>query len=77
MAWVRIGDKRYYYRSRWHGGRCVRVYVGAGAAAELAAAIDDLARVQRQITARGLQEEQDRLAAAAAPCSICAKSARC
>ena len=67
MAWVQNGERRYYYRSRWQGGRCVRVYVGTGAAAELAAAIDDLARVQQQIAARALQEEQDRLAAAAAP----------
>jgi hypothetical protein len=67
MTWVQIGDRRYYYRSKWQEGRCVRHYVGAGAAAELAAAIDDLARVQRQVAARALQEERDRLAAAAAP----------
>jgi hypothetical protein len=67
MTWVRIGERRYYYRSRWQGGRSVRQYVGGGAAAELAAAFDDLARVQRQMATRALQEERDRLAAAAAP----------
>jgi hypothetical protein len=67
MAWERIGERRYYYRYQWQDGRCVRVYVGTGAAAELAAAIDDLARVQQQIAARALQEERERLTAAAAP----------
>ena len=67
MAWERVGSRSYYYRKVWRDGRCVRVYVGAGAAAELAAATDDIARVQRQMAARALQEEQDRLAAAAAP----------
>jgi hypothetical protein len=67
MVWMQNGERRYYYRSRWQGGRCVRQYVGTGAAAELVATIDDLARVQQQIAARALQEERDRLAAAAAP----------
>jgi hypothetical protein len=67
MAWEQIGSRSYYYRKIWRNGRCVRQYVGAGAAAELAAAADDIARVQRQMATRALRQERDRLTAAAAP----------
>jgi hypothetical protein len=45
MGW----DRGYYYRSRKVGGRPRRVYVGKGRAAELAAELDALRRVGRQV----------------------------
>ncbi|MBM3979408.1 MAG: hypothetical protein FJ304_03825 [Planctomycetes bacterium] len=38
---------RYYYRSRWVNGRCVKEYVGTGAVAEVTARIDAVAGAQR------------------------------
>ena len=38
MPWVRRGDRRYFYASRWVGGKPTTVYVGSGPTAEEAAA---------------------------------------
>ena len=67
MPWQQQGNKRYYYRSMRVHGRPVRRFVGSGPVAELAAAADDLCRLERAIHARERHAEQERLAAAAAP----------
>jgi hypothetical protein len=60
MPWEQVGQRRYYYRGEWVAGRAVRRYVGTGPAAELAAAADDLRRLERVIETRERQAEQDR-----------------
>jgi hypothetical protein len=67
MPWSQAGKRRYFYRSERRDGRPVRVYVGAGEAAELAAAAEDLRRLDRAIDARERLEEQVRLQEAEAP----------
>jgi hypothetical protein len=67
MAWHQQGTRTYYYRSVRIGGRPVRRYVGAGPAAELAAAVDELRRLERAIEARERQAEEARLRQAEAP----------
>jgi hypothetical protein len=67
MPWHQVGRQRYYYRSVRLAGRPVRRYVGAGPAAELAAAADDLCRVERAAAARERRDEQARHAEADAP----------
>jgi hypothetical protein len=61
MAWERVGSKSYYYRSERVAGRPVRRYVGTGPVAELAAAADDLRRLERAVAARQRQAEQARI----------------
>src|SRR5262245_43881874 len=61
MAWQQVGRRRYYYRNRCIQGRSVRRYVGTGPAAELAAAADDLRRLERAIAARERAAEQARV----------------
>ena len=69
MAWQVVDGRRYYYRGRRLCGRTRRVYVGpAGSpAAELAAAADDLRRLEREIAARESCAERERLREAEAP----------
>ena len=69
VAWEQRASKRYYYRSERVAGRPVRRYVGAGgsAAAQLAAAADDLRRLEREVTARERHAERERLRGAEAP----------
>jgi hypothetical protein len=59
MGW----ERGYYYRVRKVNGRVVRKYVGRGAAAELAAALDGLEREQRRRVATEQRREADSLAA--------------
>ena len=69
MAWQEVDGRRYYYRGRRLCGRTRRVYVGAAGspAAELAAAADDLRRLEREVAARERQAEQARQQDAEAP----------
>jgi hypothetical protein len=67
MSWERVGSRRYYYRSERVSGRPVRRYVGTGPVAELAAAADDLRRMERAIAAREREAEQARFREAEAP----------
>ena len=69
MAWQEVDGRRYYYRGRRLCGRTRRVYVGAAGspAAELAAAADDLRRLEREVTARERHAERERLRGAEAP----------
>ena len=47
MPWEQRGDRRYYYRTERRLGRAARRYVGSGDVAELAAAADELHRLER------------------------------
>ena len=69
MAWQEVDGRRYYYRGRRLCGRTRRVYVGAAGspAAELAAAADDLRRLEREVTARERHAERERHREAEAP----------
>ncbi len=67
MSWEQRGDKRYYYRHEWLGGRSVRCYQGTGEVGEMAATADALRRVEAEIEARQQRQEQERRAAAEAP----------
>ena len=69
MAWQVVDARKYYYRHRRVGGRPRTVYVGAAGspAAELAAAADDLRRLEREVTARERHAERERLRGAEAP----------
>jgi hypothetical protein len=67
MPWDKRGEKRYFYTAERVNGRPVRRYVGAGPAAELAAAADDLLRVERAAAARERRDEQARHEEAESP----------
>jgi hypothetical protein len=47
MGWETRSGKRYYYRSLWRNGTCVKEYVGTGPVAEVAARIDAVAGAER------------------------------
>lgn len=53
MPWDSRG---YYYRAQKRDGRVARTYVGKGYAAELAAYVDEVARLDRQ--ARRIERDQ-------------------
>jgi hypothetical protein len=67
MVWSRKqrGAKTgYYYRSKRIAGKPVKLYVGRGAAAELAARLDERARQGRRAEREAWLAEQVRLAIA-------------
>ncbi len=80
MAWEQRGGKRYYYRTERRSGRAARRYVGCGDVAELAAAADELRRLERAAADRERGEERQRLLEAEAPllglCSLADALAR-
>ena len=66
MAWhrkLRGPRSGYFYRSRRVGGKVVKLYVGRGAAAELAARLDARERQDRRAERAAFLAEQVRLAA--------------
>ena len=67
MPWDKRGEKRYFYTAERVNGRPVRRYVGTGPAAELAAAADDLCRVERAVERDERKAEQARWESAQAP----------
>ena len=67
MTWEQRGEKSYYYHNKRVGSRVVWRYLGTGAIAELAAAADDLRRLERTIEASARHAEQARLQEAEAP----------
>jgi hypothetical protein len=65
VSWDRkYGRRHYYYRARKVGGRCVKVYVGAGPVADLAAALDAAEREGRRRRREAWRAEVAALAAA-------------
>jgi hypothetical protein len=68
MAWSRKqrGPKGgYYYRSKRIAGKAVKLYIGRGPGAELAARLDECERADRRAEREAFLAEQVRLAAAA------------
>lgn len=63
MGWETRRGRRYYYRARKVGGRVIKLYVGAGPQAELAALRDGLAQEDRRITSAARREARVALAA--------------
>src|SRR5262249_43834969 len=63
MAWQQVGSRCYYYRNQYVAGRSVRRYVGTGPVAELAAAVDDLRRLEHTIAAREREAARARVRA--------------
>src|SRR4051794_33134515 len=64
MGWQVRGRRRYYTRSRKVNGRVKREYVGCGAEAELAAALDAARRSAREAQRKAARAERARLAGA-------------
>jgi hypothetical protein len=67
MAWEKRADRWYFYRRRRVAGRQVREYVGTGAAAEMAAALEQARQQQRHLRRQLALDERRRWEAAAAP----------
>src|SRR5262245_45345308 len=57
MGWERRKSQVYYYRRRRIGGRQVRLYVGRGPLAEVAAGVEE-ARRRADALGRQLREQQ-------------------
>ena len=67
MPLERRGSRAYYYRGERHGSKVVRRYVGCGEVAEMAAAVDELSRLERAAADRLREQERQRLLAAEGP----------
>ncbi len=63
MGWEKRGNATYYYTAERVGGRVVKMYVGTGRVAVLAAQLDALTRVERDEAAEAERRERDALAA--------------
>lgn len=59
MAWIKKGNRKYYYRSRREGDRVISEYMGVGPLAELQAEQDQAERLERQ--GRMRQQKKRRL----------------
>ena len=66
MAWVKRGERAYFYRSVRSQGRVTKEYHGAGPAGQLAANADALRQAERKASAQDRRAAQDRLDAALA-----------
>jgi hypothetical protein len=62
MAWERRGSRRFYYTAVRRDGRVAKRCLGAGAVAELTAALHAQARRDRAAAAAALRAEAKRLA---------------
>jgi hypothetical protein len=60
MAWELKGRCRFYTRSLTRGGRVIRLYLGTGSVAELAAAADELRRGRQRAQGQARKAEQAR-----------------
>jgi hypothetical protein len=58
MGWEKRGNGLYYYRKRREGGQVVSEYVGSGELAELAARLDTLAQLERELEQEAWRQEQ-------------------
>jgi hypothetical protein len=58
MAWLKKGNRKYYYRSRRVGDRVYSEYVGAGFLAELIAEEDQAERLERKLEYRREMEKR-------------------
>jgi hypothetical protein len=67
VAWELQGNRRYYYRSRREGRRVRREFLGRGPEAELAAALTEFRRRQRQAQRDARRADRERWVAASAP----------
>ena len=66
MAWVKRGEKAYFYRSVRREGRSEKVYYGGGPTAQFAAATDALHRAEHKAEMEALKAQKDQLDAALA-----------
>src|SRR5687767_8129111 len=64
MAWVKRGERSYFYRSVRSQGRVTKEYYGTGPAGQLAANADALRQAERRAAAEDRRAAQDRLNAA-------------
>src|SRR5262245_49474601 len=64
MSWERRAGQLYYYRKVRRGGRRMRQYVGKGEGAELAAALDETRRRERELGRERRRREDERWRAA-------------
>jgi hypothetical protein len=58
MAWVKKGNREYYYRSRRVGDRVYSEYVGTGFLAELIEEQDQKERMERELERRREMEKR-------------------
>jgi hypothetical protein len=72
MGWEPRENKCYYFRYRKVDGRVTRQYLGAGAAAKVAAAADALRRADRRAAAEARRAEEASSAAQARGAVRCA-----
>ena len=59
MGWENRGKRQYYYRKRREGRRVVSQYVGTGELAALAATLDALDRLQREMECEAWRRQRD------------------
>jgi hypothetical protein len=74
MGWETRRNGTYYYRARKIGGHVIKLYVGAGPQAELAALGDELAQEDRRIASAARREARVALAAVDDPLEAFAES---
>lgn len=78
MSWETRGSNRYYYRRRKVNGRIIAEYMGAGYLAEVAAELDEIERLRRELAAaewRAVVEAEREQSAALARVEEIVKSA--
>jgi hypothetical protein len=61
MGWEKRGNGLYYYRKRRKSGQVVSEYMGSGELAELAARLDTLARLERELEKEAWRQKQEEI----------------